>query len=265
MSSLTEFSFFSTLPTELRLKIWPLTFLAPRLIEIRTDDHPSNIGYIPTQHGSKISDVRWVTKCPPLSALSVCRESRSEALKVFTLRFELLASGPEVIYINPLLDTIYANFKWSNFLPMLLDDIRVFDEEGRGVRLLALSMSFFWGNYPALLHGDLPMDRLDGLTLVIEGVQESYWEEWDRDCALAPPVTEEELRLWEESGRRAGGYFYTAMHGRDVSPVFSVLTIRRGDAARGLNEDDRKYYVLEGPMRPHMDHDPLPEGVALWD
>jgi hypothetical protein len=46
---------------------------------------------------------------PIAVALSVFHESWEEALKVCTLRFEVLASGVYTIYLNPMLDTVYGN------------------------------------------------------------------------------------------------------------------------------------------------------------
>jgi hypothetical protein len=104
---------FSTLPTERRLQIWRYSCLTPRIIEMRTDDYPGNwnISFYPTRHGTEIRTIQWVTQTTAPAVLSVCHESREMALKVYTLRFEVLASGSSIIYINPLLDTIYGNFK----------------------------------------------------------------------------------------------------------------------------------------------------------
>lgn len=247
MSAATpNFTIFASLPAELRLQIWHLSFHYPRVIEIRTDDYPSNIDYIQNAQGNRVSDIRWVTKCPPPAALSVCRESRREALKVWTLRFELLASGDEVIYINPLLDTIYVNLKWFELVGILLNDIRAFDEAKRGVRSLALGISFFWSNQLWISDpGRFPTADLGSLTLVIEGEREPYWSEWDESCAFVRPTTDQEIRSWEERGMAARDVLHRAMKEKDQLLDFKIVAIRRGAEARALDDEDREHCVVE--------------------
>jgi 2EXR family len=237
---------FSSLPTELRLNIWHFSCLIPRLIEIRTDDWPGQISLYPTRHGTKIHDIHWVTKCPAPAPLSVCHESREEALKVFRLRFEVLASEDYTIYINPLLDTVYGNFKWhQEFVFMLLRDMRAFDEEEIGIRKLALPLKYGSTMDPLLLN------TVNTLTLVIEDSIEPYWQDWDRNSVLVAPFTDQELRVWEEDGGRASAAFYAAMNSREHVSNLNIAPIRRGHAARALSEEDWKYPVLEGPRRLH--------------
>jgi hypothetical protein len=51
----------------------------------------------------------------------------------------MLASGSSTIYTNPLLDTIYGNFKWdTETMGILIDDMKAFDAEEIGIRNLAL-------------------------------------------------------------------------------------------------------------------------------
>ena len=254
---------FSTLPTELRLKIWHYSCLSPRLIELRTDDYPGNwnISFFPSRHGTKVRTIEWATKCPAPASLGACHESREVALKVYTLRFEVLACRFYTIYINPLLDKIYMNFKWDpEFRDMLLGDMKAFDGEEIGIRHLALPLC------NGLVGWDrLHLDSLSSLTLVIEDSLEPYWQDWGEDAVLISPTTNTEVRKWEKEGRVASVTFETAMQGREKRLVLNIAAIRRGDPARALVAKNQRFSALQGPRRPHRDHDVVPAGVALWD
>jgi 2EXR family protein len=252
---------FSTLPTELRLRIWHFSCLDARVIEVRTNDWSGNwnISFLPNRNGTEIRTIQWETKCPPPVALCVCHESRKEALKVYTLRFEVLASGAYTIYLNPVLDTVYGNFKWqSEFMAILMHEMKAFDEEEIGIRNLALPLRYGWIGWNS-------SRTLSSLTLIIENSFEPYWEDWDEDTVLVVPTTDSEVRTWEQEGREASAAFESANRGRENVPVLKFAAIRRRDAARVLSEEDRKFPVLQGPMRPHIDYDSIPPGVAEWD
>jgi 2EXR family len=252
---------FSTLPTELRLRIWHFSCLDARVIEVRTNDWPGNwnISFLPNRNGTEIRTIQWETKCPPLVALCVCHESRKEALKVYTLRFEVLASGAYTIYLTPVLDTVYGNFKWqSEFMAILMHEMKAFDEEEIGIRNLALPLCYGWTGWNS-------SRTLSSLTLIIENSFEPYWEDWDEDTVLVAPTTDSEVRTWEQEGREASAAFESANRGRENVPVLKFAAIRRRDAARVLSEEDRKFPILQGPMRPHVDYDSIPPGVAEWD
>jgi hypothetical protein len=239
---------FTDLPTELRLKIWHFSCLTPRLVEVRTEDYPGNwnISFSPTRHGTKVRTIEWATKCPAPALLSVCHESREMALKVYTLRFEVLAYGFYTIYINPLLDTIYMNFKWDpEFRDILLSDMKAFDEEEIGIKNLALPL---WNGSGDL--DRLPLNSLSSLTLVIEDSVEPYWQDWDEDTVLVAPITEQEVTRWEKGGRGACVTLDAAIQGREKYPVFNIAAIRRGDAARALTLEDWRFTALHGPRRP---------------
>jgi hypothetical protein len=231
---------FSSLPTELRLKIWHFSCLTPRPIEIRTDDWPGQISLYRTRHGTKIHDIHWVAKCAAPAPLSVCHESREEALKVFTLRLEVLASEDYTIYNNPLLDTVYGSFEWhQEFVFMLLRDIRAFEEEEIGIGKLALPLRYGSTMNPLLLN------TVNKLTLVMEDSIEPYWQDWDRDTVLVAPFTDQELRVWEEDDGRASASLYAAMNGCEHVSALNIAPIRRGHAARALSEEDWKYPYLK--------------------
>ncbi|KAF3771311.1 hypothetical protein M406DRAFT_354810 [Cryphonectria parasitica EP155] len=82
VSLLTEFHLFGDLPTELRLKIWDLTFL-PRVVELR----PTRPNYSPSHDDGRRP--QWQSGCSNPAALSVCAEARAMALEHFRTAFPL--------------------------------------------------------------------------------------------------------------------------------------------------------------------------------
>lgn len=85
----TTFTIFSLLPSELRCKIWA-SACYPRILTVT--------------YSSLTSSFHSSTPTPTL--LSVSRESRSEALRIYTLSFGASTSPPN-IHFNPYLDTLY--------------------------------------------------------------------------------------------------------------------------------------------------------------
>lgn len=98
--SLTSFPKFSELPFELRLKIWSYTFPGPRVLTIKCTKGDYQRGTRRVFFVSKYTS----TTAPPI-ALSICQESRDEALRRYTL---ILAtnSSPAAIPIDYSIDTI---------------------------------------------------------------------------------------------------------------------------------------------------------------
>jgi len=91
-----SFQLFSYLPTELRLQIWRLSS-QPRVVEVR---------YSP-------SSDRCLTPTPPPAILSVCHESRQEALfAVYVLTLGTKSHAPS-IYFSPALDVLYLP-RWGD-------------------------------------------------------------------------------------------------------------------------------------------------------
>jgi len=248
-NSSSEFALFSTLPTEIRLRIWSLSFLIRRLIVIRTKGCPGKTEYLSTRNGIEVSNTSWAIKCSAPPALSVCRESRREALTTYTFRFDLVASGPQVVYFNPFLDTVYVDFESSSLLRLLLDDLRAFDQRGRGIRLLAVSYDFFMRYRIVWFECEFPLHYLDSLTLVVEDNHEQCLIP---DCALGSPSTDKELRLWEEARRDTMGCFFAATRNSIVSPDFKIAAMKKGELARFMSENNKMDCILEGPIRPYV-------------
>lgn len=244
MSPCQDFSRFPDLPTEIRLKIWPLTFPSSRVIEIRTADYPSNISYlpIPSRPGNTVSDINWVTKTRPPAALSVCRETRAEALRVYSVRFELLAAGGEVIYINPDIDILYANFKFQDLMQLFLRDLRMFTGNGPDDELLALAFNeqllHFWNDQ--VKDPTRKQIRYKSLTLIYEpGIMEPYWTEWDGDCVLGE-LSELSKAYLSEKG------FLQTMEDAESGMHINSVEIHRGETARAHMDATRTTGLVIG-------------------
>jgi hypothetical protein len=96
--ALEEFTPFPKLPIELRLRIWKFTLPGPRILEV---------AYCEAGSDSDMPEKFGVATRPPV-ALRVCRESRREASRFYTLSFgsENWASK---IYFDFSIDTLYLN------------------------------------------------------------------------------------------------------------------------------------------------------------
>lgn len=193
----------------------------------------------------------------------MCSESRHEALKAYTIRFEAL-KNPGIIYLNPLLDTVYLNSNVPPYFKILLSDIQAFDlEEEQGLRHYAIS-----GDMDILYLADdasiEAFEGLDTLTVVYDGAADGRWsrerrrwiQEAGRECAFAAPEMSYELRFWEERGRKMEYYMNLWMAGRKYPPDVRVTAIRRGSMAKSMCEEDKAAFVLEGPRRPNGNYDP---------
>ncbi|KAH8593512.1 hypothetical protein B0O99DRAFT_515620 [Bisporella sp. PMI_857] len=89
LSKASSFELFSLLAPEIRLKVWQ--YACPlRTVSLR---------YIPEQ------DICLSPSKPP-AVLQVCHESRTEALRTYTLSFGTQSSAPR-IYFNPYRDVLY--------------------------------------------------------------------------------------------------------------------------------------------------------------
>jgi 2EXR family len=95
-----DFELFNELPKELRLPIWQLLLndIGHRVVEIRPKiKEDKTVKY-------------WQSHTSPPVLLGVCRESRNETLRFYTLAFGM-PNVPATIPINFKLDTLFINFK----------------------------------------------------------------------------------------------------------------------------------------------------------
>jgi hypothetical protein len=108
-SPLTEFTQFGKFPKELRLKIWRVLLLQPRIIEIEAKHEPVP-GSFPGQFSQNRPRhdnymVSRHSREPPVT-LHICHESREEALNAYKL-MPIFATSRHRIYFNPLMDIAY--------------------------------------------------------------------------------------------------------------------------------------------------------------
>jgi hypothetical protein len=94
-----DFPLFPKLPAELRLMIWREARPGPRLVDVkfRFEDKYSRFGSTPTH---------CTSRTPPPAMLGVCRESREEALKKYSLCFAM-DSGRAKIYFDLEVDNLF--------------------------------------------------------------------------------------------------------------------------------------------------------------
>lgn len=132
---------FPDLPAELRLKIWREALPGPRILEVWIDYEPKEYS---DQHGDPVSielayrdssltelrdnidfddspkagTVTVKTSQIPPTLLTVCRESRHEALKKYTLSLDTPLKSFHIPF-DPLEDTIYVPFAtpYQDMLP----------------------------------------------------------------------------------------------------------------------------------------------------
>ncbi|KAK6066977.1 hypothetical protein SCUP234_11814 [Seiridium cupressi] len=90
MSTLDSFHLFSSLPAEIRLDIWQYSCCHPRVVEVYYDAE---------------SD-QCATTTPQPATVSVCSESRREALRLYKPLFGTISHDAS-IYFYPELDTLY--------------------------------------------------------------------------------------------------------------------------------------------------------------
>ncbi len=97
-----DFPLFSRLPAELRLMIWNEALPGPRLLQARFQFENREFPF-----GSDL--VSCATRTPPPALLGVCRESRAEALKRYSLCFAA-RDGPATTYVDLKADTLLIAF-----------------------------------------------------------------------------------------------------------------------------------------------------------
>jgi hypothetical protein len=108
-----SFTRFSELPPELRIRIWGFHLSEPRIVDVYYSERTQKSG---EEQYDIEGYAHWATPLPPPSALSVCTESRTEALKVYGLYFarqEIKFQWPTRQYrwtiVPPLLPRIFFN------------------------------------------------------------------------------------------------------------------------------------------------------------
>lgn len=153
---LTNFHKFGDLPTELRIKIWHLSFLS-RVVEL----HSAWATYNAVVHDES-QQQQWQSGCNNPAALSVCLEAREMALEHFRIAFPLASITNQreteidtyttildekaslrqrVLYISPEHDTVALLDNDFIKLSKLLNWFRDADRKGLGINSLALSTS----------------------------------------------------------------------------------------------------------------------------
>lgn len=93
-----SFTLFPKLPTEVRLMIWKMTLPGPRAFELRSNyyfDMRAGDGYATSTDPQPVN-------------LMVCRESRNEALKIYTVIFPA-AIATAKCYFDPALDILFLS------------------------------------------------------------------------------------------------------------------------------------------------------------
>lgn len=96
----SSFTLFPTLLTEIRLKIWQFVLPGPRTLGLEYNTKPTRI------NGKTLSVFTgWASSQPQPIALSICRESRIEALKRYETAFGS-PFHPSRTYINFAIDTV---------------------------------------------------------------------------------------------------------------------------------------------------------------
>ena len=100
--SVKKFTLFTALPLELRLNIWKHTFPGPRVVKINSYGIAKQDGY--NFHA-------FYSTSPIPMALSICSESRAEALRHYHASFGMRHPFiPSIIYFNYEIDTLYFEF-----------------------------------------------------------------------------------------------------------------------------------------------------------
>ncbi|KAF8854626.1 hypothetical protein BDZ45DRAFT_747323 [Acephala macrosclerotiorum] len=106
----TEFPKFEDLPKELRLMVWEIHMQHPRIVElqskVRTTNYRDPVNHEPFQHWVRVSSP---SRQPP-AILHVCKETRLEALKHYSLTNFETRDDPkleQVVYYNLKVDIVY--------------------------------------------------------------------------------------------------------------------------------------------------------------
>ncbi|CZR50514.1 uncharacterized protein PAC_00387 [Phialocephala subalpina] len=147
--TLTSFTIFSKLPSEIRFQIWNLRLL------LDANDSMKNI-IVPIEWDSRQRSFMSDRKPPAL--LHTCKESRAEAQKIYQLRF---ASSPEFarIYFSYEHDILLINWPSMGPAPGRIGR-KLMDKECKDVRCLMISEQSLLTHAEENLH---ELERFTGL------------------------------------------------------------------------------------------------------
>jgi hypothetical protein len=132
---LNNFTLFSQLPTELRLKIWRTHLLRPRLVRISTIDFVKKLHFVPNALGNPSSNIQWYTTNRLPVLMRVCHESRDETLRFYRvhLSHEQRTFYFSPVYLNPEWDVLLLNCTHDAFpMDVFLSDVMAYDPKGVG-------------------------------------------------------------------------------------------------------------------------------------
>lgn len=101
LSSKPKFTLFPKLPAEIRLMIWKAALPGPRLVDVNFQFEDSEFAF-----GSNLASCASPT--PPPTLLSVCHESRTEALKHYSLCFAV-GSEEVGVFCDLKIDTLFIS------------------------------------------------------------------------------------------------------------------------------------------------------------
>lgn len=140
-TDLEGFTLFPSLPAELRIKIWQHTF-EPRVLELHSGRN----------HYQLPDTALWCSDCGNPVALSVCEESRAEALLFYAVALPLGDKNGDpthrVLYFNPAVDTIaLLGHTGYNRLRNIFETVELLDPECVGLQRVALSISGWRHDY----------------------------------------------------------------------------------------------------------------------
>ena len=132
------FHLFPSLPTELRLKIWNAS-LFPRVVELHIWRH----------HYAREETDNWQSGSSNPIALSICSESRREALRFYRVKISLHGGAEgRVLYINPGIDTVVVlgELQYQR-LRALFATVKAQDPECKGLQRVGLSVACWTHHY----------------------------------------------------------------------------------------------------------------------
>ncbi|KAF8855984.1 hypothetical protein BDZ45DRAFT_804489 [Acephala macrosclerotiorum] len=143
-SRLETFHPFPKLPVELRLKVWKFVSFLPRIVDVWS----KNFSIKCYDYREALIPHYMFTRSPPPAILQICRESRNEALKHYTLDFAaerdegayVVSSKPR-IYINWKVDTVCL-LQPEDFhgVPSGLEDDQDYDDYDQNINAFVVRM-----------------------------------------------------------------------------------------------------------------------------